>query len=129
MTGAIRKACKNTEIDHKKLSMRAFKDFYTANFENIRSEMAELIDEYLRILHTPSFAVSNENSFRSFALKWLNSIENGLTEVTKSKYSQIYDEYIFLVLGNTDCRKIMRDHADSVTERFYDLPLKTRSCG
>lgn len=127
MTGAIREACKNTGIDNKKLSMRAFKDFYTANFENIRSEMAELIDEDLRILHTPSFAVSNENSFRSFALKWLNSSENGLTEATKSKYSRICEEYIFTVLGNTDCRRITRNHADSVTERIYDLPLKTRA--
>lgn len=29
MTGAIRETCKNTGIDHKKLSMRAFKYFYT----------------------------------------------------------------------------------------------------
>ena len=107
--------------------MKAFKDFYTANFENIRIEMAELIDEDLRILHTPSFAVSNENSFRSFALKWLNSSENGLTEATKSKYFRICEEYIFPVLGNTDCRRITRAHADSVTERIYDMPLKTRA--
>jgi len=127
MTGAIREACKNTGIDHKKLSMRAFKDFYTANFENIRSEMAELIDEDLRILHTPSFAVSNENSFRSFALKWLGSSENGLTEATKSKYSRICEKYIFPVLGNTDCRRITRNHADSVIEKIYDMPLKTRA--
>lgn len=127
MTGAIREACKNTGLDNKKLSMRAFKDFYTANFENIRSEMAELIDEDLRILHTPSFAVSNENSFRSYALKWLNSSENGLTEAVKSKYTRICEEYIFPVLGNTDCRRITRAHADSVTERVYDMPLKTRA--
>ena len=44
MTEAIKEACKNTEVDPRKLSMRAFKDFYTANFENIQSEMAELID-------------------------------------------------------------------------------------
>ncbi len=127
MTGAIREVCKNTGIDSKKLSMRAFKDFYTANFENIRSEMAELIDEDLRIMHTPSFAVNNENSFRSFALKWLSSSENGLTDATKNKYFQICDKYIFPVLGNTDCRRIMRDHADLVIEKTYDMPLKTRA--
>lgn len=127
MTGVIREACKNTGIDQKKLSMRAFKDFYTANFENIRSEMAELMDEDLRILHTPSFAASNENSFRSFALKWLNGSENGLTDITKNKYSRICEEYIFPVLGNTDCRRITRVHADSVIERIYGLPLKIRA--
>lgn len=61
--------------------------------------MAELIDEDLRILHTPSFAVSNQNSFRSFAIKWLNGSENGLTEVTKNKYSRICEEYIFSCSG------------------------------
>ncbi len=127
MTGAIREACKNTGIDSKKLSMRAFKDFYTANFENIRSEMAELIDEDLRVLHTPSFAVSNENSFRSFALKWLNNDDNSLTEAAKNKYLRLCEEYIFPVLGNTDCRRITHAHADSVTERVYDMPLKTRA--
>ena len=127
MTGVIREACKNTGIDQKKLSMRAFKDFYTVNFENIRSEMAELIDEDLRILHTPSFAVSNENSFRSFAQRWLNGTENGLTEITKNKYSRICEEYIFPVLGNTDCRRITRVHADSVIEGIYGLPLKIRA--
>lgn len=127
MTGAIREACKNTGIDCKKLSMRAFKDFYAANFENIRSEMAELIDEDLRIMHTPSFAASNENSFRSFAVKWLNDSENGLSESTKNKYSRLCEEYIFPVLGGTDCRRITRVHADSVIERAYDMPLKTRA--
>ena len=127
MTGAIREACKNTGIDQKKLSMRAFKDFYTANFENIRSEMAELIDEDLRILHTPSFAASNENSFRSLAVKWLNDSENGLSEAAKGKYSRLCEEYIFPVLGSTDCRRITRAHADSVTEKAYDMPLKIRA--
>lgn len=127
MTGAIREACKNTGIDCKKLSMRAFKDFYAANFENIRSEMAELIDEDLRIMHTPSFAASNENSFRSFAVKWLNDSENGLSESTKNKYSRLCEEYIFPVLGSMDCRRITRAHADSLTERVYDIPLKTRA--
>lgn len=127
MTGVIREACKNTGIDQKKLSMRAFKDFYTVNFENIRSEMAELIDEDLRILHTPSFAVSNENSFRSFAQRWLNGTENGLSDITKNKYSRICEEYIFPVLGNTDCRRITRVHADSVIEGIYGLPLKIRA--
>ena len=127
MNGAIREACKNTGIDPKKLSMRAFKDFYTANFENIRSEMAELIDEDLRVMHTSSFAASNENSFRSFAVKWLNNDENGLTEVTKKKYLRLCEEYIFPVLGNTDCRRITLAHADSVTDKNYDLPLKTRA--
>lgn len=127
MNGAIREACKNTGIDPKKLSMRAFKDFYTANFENIQSEMAELIDEDLRIMHTPSFAASNENSFRSFAVKWLNNAENGLTEVTKKKYLKLCEEYIFPVLGNTDCRRITLAHADSVTQKKLDMPLKTRA--
>jgi len=127
MTGAIREACKNTGIDNKKLSMRAFRDFYIANFENIRSEMAELIDEDLRILHTPSFAVNNENSFRSFALKWLGESENDLTEATKNKYLQICEQYIFPIIGNTDCRRITRDHAESVIEKNSDLPLKTRA--
>ena len=127
MNGAIREACKNTGIDPKKLSMRAFKDFYTANFENIRSEMAELIDEDLRVMHTSSFAASNENSFRSFAVKWLNDSENGLSESAKNKYSRICEEYIFPVLGSTDCRRITRDHADSVIKRNYDLPLKTQA--
>lgn len=127
MTGEIREACKKTGIDCRKLSMRAFKDFYTENFENIRSEMAELIDEDLRILHTPSFAASNENSFRSFAAKWLNSGENGLSEAVKSKYSRLCEEYIFPVLGSIDCRRITRAHADSVTEKACDMPLKTRA--
>ena len=127
MNGAIREACKNTGIDPKKLSMRAFKDFYTANFENIRSEMAELIDEDLRVMHTSSFAASNENSFRSFAVKWLNNDENGLTDITKKKYLRLCEEYIFPVLGNTDCRRITLAHADSVTDKNYDLPLKTRA--
>lgn len=127
MTREIREACKNTKVDNKKLSMRAFRDFYIANFENMRNEMAEFIDEDLRILHTPSFAVSNENSFRSFALKWLNNSENGLTEATKNKYLQICERYIFSVLGNTDCRRITRIHVDSVIEKIYDLPLKTQA--
>ncbi len=127
MSDMIKDACKDTGIDPKKLSMRAFKDFYTANFENIRSEMAELIDEDLRILHTPSFAENNENSFRSFALKWLNDSKNGLSEITKNKYSQICEKYIFPVLGNTDCRRITREHADSVIENICDTPLKTRA--
>lgn len=127
MTEAIKEACKNTEVDPRKLSMRAFKDFYTANFENIQSEMAELIDEDLRILHTPSFAVSNENSFRSFAQKWLNSGKNGLTSATKSKYFRVCEEYIFPVLGDTDCRRITRAHADSIIEGIFDLSLKTRA--
>jgi integrase len=107
--------------------MRAFKDFYTANFENIRSEMAELIDEDLRVMHTSSFAASNENSFRSFAVKWLNNDENGLTEVTKKKYLRLCEEYIFPVLGNTDCRRITLAHADSVTQKNLDMPLKTHA--
>lgn len=83
--------------------MRAFKNFYTANFENIRSEMTKPINEELRIFHTPSFAVGNENSFWSFALNWLNSSENGLTDIAKNKYSRICKEYIFPFLENTDC--------------------------
>lgn len=127
MTNAIKEACKNTGVDSKKLSMRAFKDFYTVNFENIRSEMAELIDEDLRILHSPSFASSNENSFKSIARKWLNGIENDLTFATKNKYFRICEEYIFPVLGDTDCRRITRVHAESVTESVYELSLKMRA--
>ncbi len=123
----IKDACKDTGIDPKKLSMRAFKDFYTANFENIRSEMAELIDEDLWILHTLSFAENNENSFRSFALKWLNDGENDLVEATKAKYLRICEKYIFPVLGNTDCRRITRDHADSAIESIFDTPMKTHA--
>ncbi len=127
MSDMIKDACKDTGIDPKKLSMRAFKDFYTSNFENVRIEMAELIDEDLRILHTPSFAENNENSFRSFALKWLNNGENGLTATVKTKYSRICEKYIFPVLGNTDCRRITRDHVDSATENICDMSLKTRA--
>lgn len=120
MTGAIREACKNTGIDNKKLSMRAFRNFYIANFENIRNEMAELIDEDLRILHTSSYAVNNENSFRSFVLKWLKDSENELIEATKNKYFRLCEKYIFPVLGNgnTDCRRIARDYADLVIKKI-----------
>lgn len=127
MTGAIREACRNTGVDPKKLSMRSFRDFYIANFEKIRCEMAELIDEDLRVLHTPSFAANNENSFRSFARKWLNDSENGLTESTKNKYARICEQYIFPVLGSTDCRRITQSHADSVHEKNGGLALKTRA--
>jgi len=123
--GAIREACRVTGIDNKKLSMRAFRDFYIANFENIRSEVAELIDEDWRILHSPSFAAKNENSFGNVAREWLDSADNGLSEATRNKYSRICERYIFLVLGNTDCRRITRDHVNSVIERNYELPLKT----
>ncbi len=122
--GEIREACKITGIDNKKLSMRAFRDFYIANFENIRSEVAELIDEDWRILHTPSFAAKNENSFGNVARKWLDRNDNGLSETTKSKYSRICERYIFPVLGNTDCRRITRSHVNSVIESNYELPLK-----
>ncbi len=122
--GEIREACKVTGIDNRKLSMRAFRDFYIANFENIRSEVAELIDEDWRILHTPSFAANNENSFINVAQKWLDRADNGLSEATRSKYLRICERYIFPILGNTDCRRITRDHVNSVVESNYELPLK-----
>lgn len=89
--------------------------------------MAELIDEDLRIPHMPTFAVSNENSFRTFTLKWLNDSENGLTEATQKKYSRICEQHIFPVLGNTDCRRITNNHTDSVIDRIDDMPLKIRA--
>ena len=127
MSSAIKDACKGTGISRDKISMTAFRDFYRANFENIRGEVADLLDEDLRLMSTPNYSQRNENSFKSLAQRRFTTGNFKIPENICEKYLALCERYVFPVIGDTDCRRITQNHANALLEKYAEIPLKTRA--
>lgn len=124
---AIKTACKGTGIDSDRLSTRAIRQFYFNSFENLRSEMVDIMDEERRNSRNLFFAKTSENLLDFYSERYFESVKDSMKFSVYDGFSHIYSEYIKPVLGGLDCRRLTSIRVEPLREKIEELPIRTQA--